>query len=260
MKSIESNRDSVFFSILIASYNVKDDLIACIESIQNQIFSDYELLISDGGSVDGTSEYISSATIKNLSWYKSAKDNGIYDALNMALDHASGKWILVLGADDRLADSGALARVHRQISGLGLTLGIAYSDLFISNRKGTLLKKYPELGEFERRYKGGAFIHHQSAFVARESIIRAGKFSKTYMVHSDYDLMLKVLKYSGAVKIRGVFVVFNSQGYSSKLSTLWRSFWEIYQIRKWHGYRPMPLRILILYCALLTCRLLPSRV
>ncbi|MDP3759112.1 MAG: glycosyltransferase [Ramlibacter sp.] len=255
MKSNEPQRDRVFFSIVIASYNVKDDLIACIESIQNQIFSDYELLISDGGSIDGTSEYISSTPIANLAWYKSASDNGIYDALNIAIEHTSGKWILILGADDRLADSDALVRAHRQINRLGVTLGIAYSDLFISSHKGVVLKKYPELDEFERRYRGGAFIHHQSAFVARESVVRAGKFSRSYMVHSDYDLMLKVLKCTGAVKIRGAFVVFNSEGYSSKLSTLWKSFAEIYRIRKLHGYPPMPLRILASYCALLTRRL-----
>lgn len=255
--NISINKKSNFFSIVIATYNVKHELIRCIDSIQNQNFTDYELLISDGGSVDGTAEYVTSTEIKNLTWYKSAQDEGIYDALNMALDRASGRWVLVLGADDRLAGSDALLRAYTQIESLGLKTGIAYSDLYISGRKGTVLKKYPEFDKFQRRYNGGAFIHHQTAFVARESLVGEGKFSLKYKVHADYDFMLKVTKISGAVKIDGAYVEFNSHGYSSKLSNLWQSFHEIYSIRQSHGYFPMPPRLLITYCALLVRRIFP---
>ena len=257
MQSHNNTKVEVFLSILIATYNAKDKLISCIESINCQNFSDYELLIADGKSVDGTFEYICSGVIKRLSWHKSAPDDGLYYALNEAIDHASGKWILVLGADDRLADSNALNRAFQQITLQELTQGIVYSDLFISRRTGVGLKTYPEIDEFRRKYKGGAFIHHQSAFVARDSLLRAGKFSVTYRVHSDYDVMLTVQESDDAVKIKGAFVVFNADGYSSKLSNLWLSFCEIYRIRKLHRLYPMPIRLVVLYCSILVRRLIP---
>jgi glycosyltransferase involved in cell wall biosynthesis len=256
MQSNNNTKGEVFFSILIATYNVRDELISCVQSINCQTFSDYEVLIADGKSVDGTDEYIRSGVIKRLTWHKSEPDNGIYYALNEATDHALGKWILVMGADDRLADSDALNRAFQQITLKQLTQGIAYADLLISRGAGVGLKKYPEIGEFRRKYKGGAFIHHQSAFIARDSLLRAGKFAVTYLVHSDYDVMLTIQKANDAVKINGAFVVFNADGYSSKLSNLWLSFCEIYRIRKLHRLYPMPLRLFLLYCKTLVLRLI----
>jgi glycosyltransferase involved in cell wall biosynthesis len=248
---------NIFFSIVIASYNVKSELVSCIESIQQQNFSDYEVLISDGGSSDGTSEYIKSGAITKLTWYKSAPDFGIYDALNIALDHISGKWILILGADDRLADSCALNRAYQQITFHKLTKGIAYSNLFISRRTGISLKSFPEIDKFRRQYKGGAFIHHQSAFIARETLMQAGKFSLDYRIHSDYDLMLTVQEISDAVKINSAFVIFNADGFSSKLNSLWISFLEVYTIRRLHHLSPMPIRLLVLYFSLFVRRISP---
>ena len=244
--------ENIFFSIVIASYNVKSELVSCIESIQQQSFSDYEVLISDGGSADGTSEYLESGAITKLTWCKSAPDLGIYYALNIALDHVSGKWVLVLGADDRLADPDALMRAYTQINRLGADAGIAYSDLFISRDNGVVLKKYPKFDVFEREYNGGAFIHHQTAFINKQSLMNAGWFSTEYKIHADYDFILRILKKSGAFKIEGAYVVFSSSGYSSKIGNLWRSFCEIYRIRKSHGYLPMPPRLLITYIALIS--------
>lgn len=244
-----------FFSILVASLNAKNELVSCIDSIKQQDFDDYEILISDGGSSDGTLEYIRTGKIRHLSWYKSSPDGGIYDALNIALEHATGMWILVLGADDKLVDSDALCRAHRFISTNQSTIGLIYSDLFISDNKGIRLKKYPAVSEFSRKYRGGPFIHHQSAFVGRNAIIQAGSFSKNYRIHADYDLMLKVLERNGAAKIDDAFVIYSSYGFSSKLSRLWSSFCEIYSIRKLHGYPPFVLRIIATYMKILLQRI-----
>jgi glycosyltransferase involved in cell wall biosynthesis len=250
-------KESCFFSIIIATYNIKKDLINCISSINNQYFTDYELLVSDGGSTDGTAEYLASKLIHNLTWYKSAKDDGIYDALNTAIEHASGKWILVLGADDTLANAHALFHAYIQIQEMKLSSGIAYSDLYISTNKGIALKQYPAFSEFDRKYNGGAFIHHQSAFVARNSLISTGKFSLQYKIHADYDSMLKISKLWGAVKIDGAYVVFSSFGYSSKISRLLQSFFEVFTIRQSHGYLPISPRLLVTYSALVIRRIFP---
>jgi glycosyltransferase involved in cell wall biosynthesis len=244
-----------FFSILIATFNAKQELVLCIDSILQQDFDDYEILISDGGSSDGTLKYIQETKIGRLSWYKSVSDSGIYDALNITSGYSSGRWILVLGADDRLADSGALRRAHALIDAQKLEYGLIYSDLFISGSNGIRLKKYLAISEFSNQYSRGPFIHHQSAFVARKSILQLGGFSDKYRIHADYDLMLKVLELNGAVKIDDAFVVYNAYGFSSKLSRLWCSFSEIYQIRKTHGYQPVVFRILLTYIKLVVLRI-----
>ena len=171
------------------------------------------------------------------------------------MEHATGKWVLILGADDRLVDSNALCRAHRLVNSQKTTVGLVYSDLFISDIGGIRLKKYPSISEFNTQYSGGPFIHHQSAFVARESILHFGGFSNVYRIHADYDLLLKVIKLNGAVKVNDSFVVYSAYGFSSKLSRLWCSFCEIYTIRKAHGYQPVVFRILLTYIKLLVLRI-----
>lgn len=242
--------ERVFFTIIIATLNVLDELSACINSINSQEFTNYEVIISDGGSVDGTAEYIASRSISNLAWYKSFKDCGIYDALNIAMDHISGKWILVIGADDRLTDPRSLSRAYDEINNLKQDVGIAYGDLIISRNGKTISKTYPNFIEFERKYSGGAFIHHQTAFIRSSSLVYLTKFSDRYKIHADYDFILKITKSSGAHKIKGAFVIFSSNGVSSKFANLWKSFSEIRSIRKNHGFKPMPFPIYMTYIAI----------
>ena len=244
MKIEIKERKKCFFSIVIASYNDLDNLIDCIASINAQSFKNYEVLVSDGGSSDGTLDYIKSGIIDKLSWYKSSADEGIYDALNIAFNHISGKWVLVLGADDSLIDSSALARAHQNLNWLGANIGIAYSDIYIKYDYGVVLKRYPEFDEFEIEYNGGAFIHHQSAFILSSAICLVGKFSSEFKIHSDYDMILRVLKISTAFKIKDSFVTYNAHGFSSKLNNLIRSFCEVRTIRKSHGYSSAPMRLL----------------
>lgn len=238
-----------YFSIAIATYNAIEDLKKCVASITAQTFIDYELLISDGGSSDGTAEFLHSGAIERLAWFKSANDGGIYDALNCAVEEATGRWLIVLGSDDRFADANSLRRAHDQIQASGMCAGIAYFDLFIQSDRKTRLKLYPELEEFARRYGGSPPIHHQAAFIAGSSLARIGKFNLKYRLHSDYDLMMRVLAADGARKFPGALVVFSCRGRSSRLSTLWMSFREMCAIRRSFGSRIVPGRLLLTFGA-----------
>jgi glycosyltransferase involved in cell wall biosynthesis len=236
-----------FFSILIASYNSIVDLKVCIASISSQTFEDYELLVSDGGSSDGTAEYLQRAQILGLSWFKSEPDAGIYDALNVALEHARGKWVLVLGCDDRLANANALQIAYEQIQLSKLFSGVAYFDLLIASPRRTRLKKYPDLERFVSAYHGGPPIHHQTAFIARSSLEKSGNFDLRYRLHSDYQLMMRVLRSDGARKLEGAIVIFCSSGCTSRISNIWLSMREMYVIRKLFGYPPLPFKLVMTY-------------
>ena len=248
-----------FYSIIISSFNDGKNLINLSKNLNSQNFDDYEVLISDGGSTDDTVKYINSGAIRNLSWCKSSKDKGIYDALNTALKHAVGQWVLVIGCDDELSDDESLMRANKAISILSSDVGIAYSDLLIRKKSKIIQKKYPEYIEFKKKYRGGAFIHHQTAFIRRGCILKIGEFDDLYKVHADYDLMLKISNIAEVEKIEGAYVIFNADGFSSKLGNLWLSFCEVRNIRKSHGLVSFPIRLLITYSALLIRRLIPFR-
>ena len=102
-----------FFSIIIPTYNSAQTLTACLESILNQSFQNFEILIIDGYSTDDTTSIIkkyagfANSTIKWLS----EKDKGIYDAMNKGLKLAKGEWIYFLGSDDKLNNQDVLQKI-----------------------------------------------------------------------------------------------------------------------------------------------------
>jgi glycosyltransferase involved in cell wall biosynthesis len=253
-KNILNNQP--FFSIIIAALNNLEGLRECIETLNHQSFSSYEVLISDGGSSDGTPLFLESGLIRNLSWHKSSSDDGIYHALNLALSHAQGAWVLVLGSDDKLIDNGALERAFSVISTQSSHNVLFYSDLNIRRFGVVNHKRYPSFNEFSRRFSGAPFIHHQSAFVSRDAIFKAGGFDNTKRIHADYDLMLRVLRQGSAFKIHDVFVEYNASGYSSRFKNIARSFYEVYQIRRNLGYRGLTNRIILIYVKLLLVSLI----
>ena len=90
-------------SVIIVVLNGEKTLRRAIESVINQTYENTELLIVDGGSTDGTLEIIE-AYRDQLNYFISKKDEGIYDAMNHALENCSGDWCLYLGCDDALLD------------------------------------------------------------------------------------------------------------------------------------------------------------
>jgi glycosyltransferase involved in cell wall biosynthesis len=195
-----------FFSVIIASLNNVEALTNCINSINKQTFNSYEVIVSDGGSNDGSILLLQPNIIRNLKWHKSCKDNGIYDALNIGISKANGQWLLVLGSDDLLSDENALLRAYNIILLDVTTPHFYYSDIFIKNKKKIKIKKYSPINIFNREYAGGPFFHHQSVFFKRSSIIELGYFDITYKIHADYFLLLKAHLIIPAKKINSSFV------------------------------------------------------
>ncbi len=88
-------------SIIVPAYNAQNTIGRCIESILNQTYTDFELLVMDDGSRDGTSAIIDGYAAKDPRVIAVHKPNsGVSDTRNQALDRAKGKYIQFLDADD----------------------------------------------------------------------------------------------------------------------------------------------------------------
>ena len=99
-------------SILTATFNAQAQLTGLIDSLRAQTDADFEWIVADGGSSDGTLEMLEQTRDLNLT-VQSRRDFGIYDALNRAIETATGDYYLVLGADDRLSMD-AVQRFRRE--------------------------------------------------------------------------------------------------------------------------------------------------
>ena len=94
------------FSIITPVLNSKNRLIKTIESIKKQQFKDYELIVIDGGSTDGTLDYINNE--KAITKKISEIDRGIYDAINKGINLSEGKYINTINAGDEYISENSL--------------------------------------------------------------------------------------------------------------------------------------------------------
>ena len=173
--------------------NNADGLRKTLESVRTQSFTDYEHIIVDGGSTDGSVEVIQeflqdAEYAKHVSWWCSEKDKGIYNAMNKGIQHAKGEWVYMLNSGDAL--------IH-----------------------DVLLQVVPYLREHENEvvygavdcYKGDSFfrtaclsasrleegmIPHQGTFVPTVLHKNFGLYDESYSIVSDREMMLR-LKFNG---------------------------------------------------------------
>lgn len=96
-----ASNDNPLITVITVTYNARQFLEDCINSVISQSYSNIEHVILDGGSTDGTVDFLEEQQDK-IAYWRSEPDNGIYDAMNKAVKYARGKWILFLGADDTL--------------------------------------------------------------------------------------------------------------------------------------------------------------
>lgn len=184
-------------SILIATYNVEDVLERCLQSIFAQRNAQWEVLIADGASTDGTLAIIQRHA-ERIAHFESAPDNGTYDAWNKLLPHARGEWFMFLGADDQLSDADVLGKldearraIETQTPQLAYIFGI--TELVaagqVIERLGTEALaggRQPLDGEF--RFSHTGLLHHRDLFD------EFGGFDTRFRIAADGHFMLQSAK------------------------------------------------------------------
>lgn len=96
------NSSTPKYSIIIPTCNGIDYLPTCIQTIINQDYDDYELIISDDHSEDGTKEYIESINNPKIKTFYIPKRVSMVEHWEWALSHAKGEWCIFVGQDDGL--------------------------------------------------------------------------------------------------------------------------------------------------------------
>lgn len=108
------------FSVIIPCYNSEAYLIDALESVVNQTYAEWELIIINDGSFDNTLEIADSYAEKDARVKVFSKENGGYaTAVNMGLEHVKGDYFLFLGSDDYLATD-LFERLYHEIEKINI--------------------------------------------------------------------------------------------------------------------------------------------
>lgn len=176
-------------SVIVVCKNPGARLRTALESVWTQSGAVAELIVIDGGSTDGSREWLETQRAR-LATLVSEPDGGIYDAMNKGVAAARGKWIFFLGADDRLANQDVLPTVARTLaqSDAGVLVGEARFD-------DGRIYAYAGASAAVRRN----LIHHQAAFYRRDLFTRRGGFDTRLRIQADYDHNLRLLRAGEAI-------------------------------------------------------------
>lgn len=177
------------FSIITVNYNHRDGLVKTIESVINQTFTDYEYIIIDAGSDDGSVDVIKEYS-DHITFWVSERDKGIYNGMNKGIAQATGTYINFMNSGDVFYSQDTLEKVCELMDG---------SDFII----GKDFNQDPETGEvfttiLPTRISMAAFymwtLPHQSAFIGR-SLFNESPYDETLRIVADWKFYLDKIVY-----------------------------------------------------------------
>jgi glycosyltransferase involved in cell wall biosynthesis len=188
---------SLRISIVTASYNCRGQLPSLVQSLRGQTDKDFEWIIADGASSDGTVEFLKSVTDLKVI-ISTQSDFGIYDALNRAIHFASGEYYIVAGADDHfyadaIANFRSAIEQHR-------------SDIVVASvmygRQRFSVKRGPSWLVGEKSFIAN---HSVSTAFRKDLHERYGYYSRKFPIAADSLFVLQICK-AGVTRVDARFV------------------------------------------------------
>lgn len=180
-------------SIVTAAFNARAGLQVTVESVAAQDFRSVEHIVIDGGSSDGTAEYL--AGLGGAVCWLSEPDGGIGDALNKGIAMARGEYVLVLQAEDRFCDPGSLRAAAAELAGgediVAFEVDLLFADGSVRRRRSRPLG-------WLTRFKMTS--PHQGMFCRRDLFSRIGAFDPEFRIAMDYEFLLRAMQRGAQLK------------------------------------------------------------
>ena len=200
-------------SIITVVLNNKKFLQKTINSVLNQSYKNYELIVIDGKSTDGTVNILKKNNSK-IDFWISEKDKGIYDAMNKGMKISRGSIIVILNSDDIFYKNALKMAVKYFIQNKSIDF------LFGSVKKYKLLYGYKP---WKIKWSFGFYSTHSIGFfIKKNSQKKVGFYNTKYKYSSDYDFFYRmIVKYKligMATKKNEIFGKFRRGGISSKIT------------------------------------------
>lgn len=184
-------RQEIYYSILVVCLNAGQRLLDTIDSIIGQTYENYEIIIKDGASTDGSVEQVKSRYTEYMERIRiiSQRDAGIYDAMNQACSCAKGDYYLFLNTGDSFYDEYVLEKITSGIlekkAVLGACPDIVYGNMY-HKALNSVIYAAPQINDFTC-YRNVPC--HQTCFYHKGMFAERG-YEPKYNVRADYEHFL----------------------------------------------------------------------
>lgn len=198
-------------SIITINYNNSEGLERTINSIINQSFSDFEYLVIDGGSTDGSVDVISKYS-ENIDYWISESDSGVYNAMNKGIKRSLGEYVLFINSGDALYEECTLSKVFA----FNLKQDLVYGDLHRIFPNGyTDIVRMPTHVTVQHIMR--SVLTHPTTFIKKCLFDKYGLYREDLKIVSDWAFFLKLIAFTNTSQIHVPLVIssFEMNGMSS---------------------------------------------
>ena len=173
------------FSIITINYNNREGLRSTIDSVVRQTSDDYEFIVIDGGSTDGSVEVVNNYKDR-INYWVSEPDKGIYHAMNKGVAQAHGDYCIFMNSGDCFYDQTVLERVKAANPSEDIVVGKVVID-----DQNHLISPPPK-GEFTMYHLYSGSIPHQGSFI-RTELLRKHPYDEELKISSDWKFFVQAL-------------------------------------------------------------------
>lgn len=191
---------SPLFSICIPAYNASAFLSATLDSIRCQTLSDYEVVVIEDGSNDGTADIVhafASRVENHVSYHRNPFNIGLPATRNVAIAESAGEYIALLDADD-VWKPNHLTNLHSCIERWDADIACASSEVFDSASGSVLYYRHIPDGKIPnlplRVFRGELVLQPSAAAFRRSMLQSTGNFCTTYPHANDREFWLRALR------------------------------------------------------------------
>lgn len=200
-------------SIITINYNNIEGLKRTVESVIYQTWYEFEYIIIDGGSTDGSVEYLQTQNEK-IDYWISEPDKGVYNAMNKGITKAKGEYLLFLNSGDHFFSNNVLKENNDKIEKYDLI----YCNLKVLGEKKPRVFSCPEQLKFSFMFL--ASLPHPATFIKASLFEEYGLYDENYNIVSDWKFfMLALFKHDCTyTKINQIISTFYADGISTDIA------------------------------------------
>lgn len=199
-------------TVITVVYNCVDSIEKTLLSVINQTQNDYEYIVIDGGSTDGTVDIIKKYHYK-INFWSSEKDRGIYNAMNIGVGIANGTWLIFMNAGDTFAEETTLEKMihHTKLFEFSILFG---NTILSSKGKPIGLRKFNP--------KKKLFIH-QSVMYLKDLHDKYGPYIDCkHITAADYFFIASCMDSEKFKHFNAVVSIYDINGISNNKKTLYQ--------------------------------------
>lgn len=212
-----NNKNEDLISIVVPAYNAETTILETIDSLLNQTHSNFEIIIIDDGSTDGTKKVVESVVDKRIK-YIYQENKGISSALNLGLENASSNYIARIDSDD-IAYENRLEVQYKYLKANKDVVLVASSVDYIDSNGRIIGKTFPIIFErlAEKIFSRRNIYAHPSVMFRKKSVLECGGYNNELSgLMEDYFLWAKLRKVG---KCKNLFVSLTKYRISSSQIT-----------------------------------------